>query len=166
MALIVPDVDEAIASFRRIMDWDSRTMIYERDHEDVDRESGAVSRSHVAMLPIGDCWLELIEPLSEGPLRKFLERTGGGIHHVGFMSDDIQSEWDRHARSRDDVGLIGREPLVNDRGVSFWFLHPRNNAGALVEIDSDWRRTSASDMTPIEPTPDWSGLPADRQPSG
>jgi catechol 2,3-dioxygenase-like lactoylglutathione lyase family enzyme len=157
VALIVPDVEAAIEHFRRMIDWDEARMIYERDIEDVDKATGNVTNSHTALIPIGDSFIELIQPLSEGPLMNFLKRTGGGFHHVGLVSDDVRADWDRQAGQRDELGVLGDWPTVNDRGVSFWFLHPKRNQGLMLEIDAAWLKTSASSMTPIEPTPDWDG---------
>src|SRR3954453_10985274 len=46
----------------------------------------------VAMLPIGESRIELLEPISDdSPISKFLEKRGGGIHHIAIEVDDIAS---------------------------------------------------------------------------
>jgi methylmalonyl-CoA/ethylmalonyl-CoA epimerase len=100
-------------------------------------------------------YLELIEPVSEGPMKKFLERTGGGLHHLGLTSNDVRREWKRMAADRERLGVIGDRPRVDQYDVSYWFLHPKQNYGTLLEIDAHWVKTSVSDMTPVEKTPDW-----------
>jgi methylmalonyl-CoA/ethylmalonyl-CoA epimerase len=157
IALIVDDLDASLAHFRKIFDVRDADLIYERDYEDVDRDTGNVDVMHFALFPVGEVYFELVEPVSpEGPMMKFLKRTGGGIHHIGLTSNDIRGEWRRHAQEREELGTLGERPRVDQYNVTYWFLHPKKNYGALFEIDSAWAKTSASDMTPIEPTPDWS----------
>src|SRR5918911_3812571 len=46
----------------------------------------------VAMLPIGETRVELLEPLSEAsPVAKFLEKRGAGVHHIAVRVDDIRA---------------------------------------------------------------------------
>lgn len=156
IGLIVEDLDASLDHFRRIFDFEDSEMIYERDYEDVDPETGAVDVMHTALFPVGEVYLELIEPVSDGPMKRFLERTGGGVHHIGITSGDLRSEWARHASQREEIGVIGDRPRVDKFDVSYWFLHPKANGRVMFEVDAAWAKTSASDMTPIEPTPDWS----------
>ncbi|MGB9182700.1 MAG: VOC family protein [Solirubrobacteraceae bacterium] len=153
IALIVDDLDASLMHFRQIFDFEDSEMIYERDYNDVNPETGASDVMHTALFPVGEVYFELIEPVSDGPMKKFLERTGGGIHHIGITSDDLREEWKRHASA--DVGVVGDKPRVDQFHVSYWFLHPKNNHRVLFEVDAAWAKTSVSDMTPIEPTPDW-----------
>lgn len=155
IGLIVDNLDESIEHFRRIFDVEDSRMIYERDYEDVDPETGNIDVMHTALFPVGEVYLELIEPVSEGPMKAFLERTGGGVHHIGITSDDLRDEWRRHSGQRDEVGVIGDRPRVDKFDVSYWFLHPKQNHRVLWEVDAAWAKTSVSDMTPIEPTPEW-----------
>jgi hypothetical protein len=110
---------------------------------------------HFALFPVGQVYFELIEPVSDGPMKNFLERTGGGVHHLGITTDDLRKEWAKHDGQRDKIGVIGERPRVDQYDVSYWFLHPKPNYRVLFEVDAAWAKTSASDMTPIEPTPDW-----------
>jgi methylmalonyl-CoA/ethylmalonyl-CoA epimerase len=153
IALIVEDLDASLAHFHQIFDFEDSAMIYERDYSDVDPETGASDVMHTALFPVGEVYFELIEPVSDGPMKKFLERTGGGIHHIGITSDDLREEWKRHTSA--NVGVVGDKPRVDQFDVSYWFLHPKNNHRVLFEVDAAWAKTSVSDMTPIEPTPDW-----------
>jgi methylmalonyl-CoA/ethylmalonyl-CoA epimerase len=155
IGIVVDDLDAALDHFRRIFDVADSQMIYERDYEDVNPETGAVDKMHFVLFPVGEVYLELIEPASDGPMKSFLERTGGGVHHLGITSDDIRAEWDRHERQREAIGTLGEKPRVDQYNVSYWFLHPKPNHRVLFEVDAAWAKTSASDMTPVEPTPAW-----------
>jgi catechol 2,3-dioxygenase-like lactoylglutathione lyase family enzyme len=155
IGIVVDDLDAALAHFRRLFDFDDRDLIYHRDYDDVDKETGAVDKMHFCLFPVGEVYMELIEPASDGPMKAFLDRTGGGFHHLGITSGDIKAEWERHSAGSEDFGVVG-SPRVDQFDVSYWFLHPKRNYKVLFEIDAAWAKTSASDMTPIEPTPDWS----------
>ena len=46
----------------------------------------------VAMLPIGESRIELLEPTSDdSPISKFLDKRGGGIHHIAVEVEDIEA---------------------------------------------------------------------------
>lgn len=155
IGIVVANLDEALDHFRTLFEVDDARMIYERDYDDVDPDTGAVDTMHFCLFPVGQVYLELIEPVSEGPMRKFLEARGGGVHHIAITSGDIRAEWSKHEAQRDDIGVVGDTPRVDQYDVSYWFLHPKKNHGVLFEVDAEWAKTSRSDMTPIEPTPDW-----------
>jgi|SRR4030042_1109678 len=78
--------------------------------------------------------LELIEPIgSEGIIQKFVEKHGGGLHHISLQVDDIELEM----KSLKDKGaqLVSDEPQVvkgtSNKGA---FLHPRSTNGILIEL--------------------------------
>ena len=61
----------------------------------------------------GDIEVELIQPIGEGPHMDFLDRTGGGIHHLGFFGDDLigdklKEEIDRLVKKGIKITLRGR----------------------------------------------------------
>jgi methylmalonyl-CoA/ethylmalonyl-CoA epimerase len=156
IGIVVDDLDAALEHFRALFDIDDRRLIYERNYEDTNEETGDADVMHFCLFPVGQVWFELIEPAGDGPMRTFLERTGGGIHHIGITSTDIAAEWRKHDGDRARFGVVNKKPRVDQYGVSYWFLHPKNNFRVLFEVDAEWAKTSASDMTPVEPTPDWS----------
>src|SRR3954447_26622720 len=57
-----------------------------------EREEVADQRVRVAMLPIGESRIELLEPTGpDSPVSKFLEKRGPGIHHIAVRVDDIRA---------------------------------------------------------------------------
>ncbi len=77
--------------------------------------------------------LELLEPLTEeSTVARFIEKKGGGLHHVAYRTDDIRGELSRLA----DAGfqLIDREPRPGAGGHSVAFLHPKSTGGVLIEL--------------------------------
>lgn len=155
IGIVVDNLDESLDHFRKLFDIREADLIYERDYEDVDADTGVAEVMHFALFPVGQVYMELIEPVSDGPVKKFLEKSGGGVHHLGITSNDIKAEWKLHEGMREELGVLGDKPRVDQYNVSYWFLHPKRNYGALFEVDAAWAKTSASDMTPVEPTPDW-----------
>src|SRR3569832_1334776 len=60
--------------------------------ENVHTEVVEEQKVRVAMLPIGESRIELLEPMSDdSPISKFIEKRGGGIHHVALEVDDIEA---------------------------------------------------------------------------
>jgi methylmalonyl-CoA/ethylmalonyl-CoA epimerase len=155
IGIVVDDLDAALDHFRTLFGFRESELIYERDYDDVNPDTGATDVMHFALFPVGEVYLELIEPVSEGPMKKYLERTGGGVHHLGITTNDLREDWKHHDANRETVGVVGERPRVDQYDVSYWFLHPKRNYNTLFEVDAQWAKTSRSDMTPVEPTPDW-----------
>lgn len=157
IGIVVEDLDAALAHFQQIFgEIREQDLIYYRDYEDVDPDTGQADIMHFALFPVGEVYLELIEPAKEdGAMKRFLDRRGEGFHHLGITTNDIKKEWLLHDELRDSIGTVEPRPRVDRYDVSYWFLHPKKNHGLLIEVDTAWAKTSASDMTPIESTPDW-----------
>src|SRR6185436_18412466 len=60
--------------------------------ENVHTETVEDQKVRFAMLTVGESRIELLEPISDdSPISKFLEKRGGGIHHVAVEVDDIEA---------------------------------------------------------------------------
>lgn len=87
----------------------------------------------VAFLPRGGSELELLEPYpGDGPIRKFMEKRGEGIHHICLEVDDIEASLAELARQ--GVQLIDATPRMNSRGQKIAFVHPKAAHGVLIEL--------------------------------
>lgn len=88
----------------------------------------------VAMLPIGETRIELLEPISDdSPISKFLEkRAGGGIHHIAVEVDDIEAALEKF-KSR-GIRLIDETPRIGAEGCLVAFVHPASAGGVLLEL--------------------------------
>jgi len=156
IAIVVPDLDEAMEHYTKLFDTDKRRVVIYRDYEDTDVNTGIVDVMDFALIEVGEVWFELIAPKkADGLMAKFLEKSGPGIHHIGMTSDNIVEEWKKQSKLKDDIGVLEKKPRVDQYDVSYWFLHPKKNYGVLWEVDAWWTKTSVSDMTPVEPTPNW-----------
>ena len=80
--------------------------------------------------------IELLEPLgADSPIAKFLERNpDGGIHHVCYEVDDILAARDR--LKGEGARVLGDgEPKIGAHGKPVLFLHPKDFAGTLIELE-------------------------------
>jgi len=87
----------------------------------------------VAMLPIGESRLELLEATSDdSPISKFLAKRGSGIHHIALRVDDIRATLaDLKLKG---ARLIDEEPRAGAGGCLVAFVHPSSTGGVLIEL--------------------------------
>jgi methylmalonyl-CoA/ethylmalonyl-CoA epimerase len=82
--------------------------------------------------------VELLEPYRPEHndfLVRFLDATGGGVHHLTFKTDDVAAE-------RERLRGLGIEPVGVDFSSPGWkemFIHPKDGHGTVIQIaQSDW----------------------------
>ena len=90
----------------------------------------------VVFIDTGNCKIELLEPLGEeSPIASFLEKNpSGGMHHLCYEVDDILAARDRLMASGARV-LGDGAPKTGAHGKPVLFLHPKDFAGTLVELE-------------------------------
>jgi methylmalonyl-CoA/ethylmalonyl-CoA epimerase len=86
----------------------------------------------VVFLEFGDSYFELLEPVEEGTISRFLDRNGPGIHHVALETDDVEDALD--AARDHGVELIDDESRPGAWGHDVAFLHPKSTGGVLIEF--------------------------------
>ncbi|MCG3159765.1 MAG: hypothetical protein JMDDDDMK_00785 [Acidobacteria bacterium] len=87
----------------------------------------------VAMLPIGESRIELLEATSaETPVGKFLAKRGPGIHHLCVEVNDINAKLSELRAC--GVRLIDEQPRVGAGGALVAFVHPSSTGGVLIEL--------------------------------
>ena len=90
----------------------------------------------VAMIPVAESRIELLEPTAEdSPVGKFLKKRGEGLHHVALHVEDIAGTL-RALKAR-GVRLISDEVRVGAGGHLYFFVHPSSAGGVLLEICQD-----------------------------
>jgi len=115
-------IDEALALWRDVLG-------LEIDSTEEVPEQGV----RVAMLPIGDSHIELLEPLSlDSPVGKFLEKRGPGIHHLAVRVTDIRASL-AHLKEK-GTRLIDETPRTGAGGCLVAFVHPSSANGVLLEL--------------------------------
>lgn len=101
----------------------------ELTHTEVVEEQGV----RVAMLPLGEPRIELLEPTREdSPVAKFLEKRGAGIHHIAVRVDDIRASLSELKAK--GARLIDETPRVGAGGCLVAFVHPSAAGGVLLEL--------------------------------
>jgi len=101
--------------------------------ENVHTETVEDQKVRVAMLPIGESRIELLEPTSEdSPISKFLEKRGGGIHHIAVEVENIEAALTK--LKREGARLIDEKPRIGAEGCLVAFVHPLSTNGVLLEL--------------------------------
>jgi methylmalonyl-CoA/ethylmalonyl-CoA epimerase len=96
-------------------------------------EEVADQKVKTAFFMVGQTKIELLESTdAEGPIGRFLEKKGQGVHHLAFAVDDVNkslSELDEKG-----VRLIDKTSRKGAEGLKIGFLHPKSTMGVLTEI--------------------------------
>ncbi len=96
-------------------------------------ETVAQEKVRLAMVPLGESRIELLEPMSEdSPIAKFLAKRGEGIHHVSLRVDNLAATV--AALKKAGVRLINDQIQVGAGGHLYVFVHPSSAGGVLLEL--------------------------------
>ncbi|MCF1421830.1 MULTISPECIES: methylmalonyl-CoA epimerase [Mangrovimonas] len=88
-----------------------------------------------AFFLVGDTKIELLESTSpDGPIGKYIEKRGPGIHHLAFAVDSANKAL-KQAEER-GVRLIDAQSRKGAEGLNIGFLHPKSTNGVLTELCS------------------------------
>lgn len=125
VAIVVPDLAAAVAMYRDTLGAEVSAPMVLPEH-------GVTT----VFVELPNTKIELLHPLGDGsPIAKFLERNpGGGMHHVCYEVGDILAARDRLAAQGARV-LGDGEPRTGAHGKPVLFLHPKDFAGTLVELE-------------------------------
>jgi methylmalonyl-CoA/ethylmalonyl-CoA epimerase len=122
IGVAVDDLDEAIALY-------GERLGMPLQHRETVEDQGV----EAVLLGVGASHVELLRPLGpDTAVGKFLARSGPGLHHVAFGTDDIESALD--AARGAGLELIDERPRVGIRGSRVAFLHPKSTGGVLTEL--------------------------------
>ena len=87
----------------------------------------------VAMLPIGEATIELVEPLHDkSEVSGFLAKRGAGIHHIALRSENVDE--DVATLKNRDVRLTSEQAAPGAHGCRVAFIHPKASGGVLLEL--------------------------------
>lgn len=99
-------------------------------------EEVAEQKVKTAFFMVGQTKIELLESTDpEGPIGKFIEKRGEGVHHIAFAVDNLEErlkEAEQHG-----VRLIDCAPRKGAEGMSIAFMHPKSTFGVLTELCED-----------------------------
>ena len=100
--------------------------------EEIERETEEEQNIKVAMIPVGESRIELLESTtSDGVIARFIANKGEGIHHLAIEVSDIKGELEKLKAK--GIPLIDAEPRTGYGGSKIAFLHPKATK-ALLEL--------------------------------
>lgn len=125
VAIAVPDLDAATALYNGTLGAEVGPPQDEPDHG-----------VRVVFVTLPNTKVELLHPLGDdSPIAGFLAKNpAGGIHHICYEVPDIAAARDRLSRDGARV-LGGGEPKIGAHGKPVLFLHPKDFAGCLIELE-------------------------------
>jgi len=96
-------------------------------------EEVADQKVRTAFFRVGDTKIELLESTDpQGPIGKFIENRGPGVHHLAFAVDQVGEALKQ--ASDQGVRLIDEVPRKGAEGLQIGFLHPKSTQGVLTEF--------------------------------
>lgn len=99
-------------------------------------EEIADQKVKTAFFKVGQTKIELLESTDpEGPIGKFLEKKGAGIHHLAFAVSDVNSALQQASDA--GIQLIDKQGRKGAEGLTIGFLHPKSTLGVLTEFCSE-----------------------------
>ncbi len=125
IGIAVADLQEAIRYYEEVIGLECYAI------EDIEDQ-----KVRTAFFKVGDTKIELLESTDpEGPVGKFIEKKGPGIHHMAFAVADVNKALEGAAEK--GVKLIDQEGRKGAEGLQIGFLHPKSTFGVLTEFCSD-----------------------------
>jgi methylmalonyl-CoA/ethylmalonyl-CoA epimerase len=121
LAIVVPDTDSALAIWR---DRFGFPVLFSEVVND-----GAARLTH---LDLGNTQLQLVEPLKEGPLSRWLDENGPGLHHFCLSVEDVGEAFAESAGRGLPPGQA--QPHQGTRGKRAGFLDRMATGGIAVEL--------------------------------
>ncbi len=122
IGIAVGDLEKALSFYR-----DQIGLVF-NGIEEIDEQ-----KVRVAFLPVGESEIELLESTDPaGPVGKFIEKKGEGVHHLAFRVSDIEDKLEQ--LKEQGVALIDEKPRYGAGGAKIAFLHPKSTGGVLVEL--------------------------------
>jgi methylmalonyl-CoA/ethylmalonyl-CoA epimerase len=122
IGIAVTDLEESIAYYEKVLGLECYAI-----------EEVMDQKVRTAFFRVGDTKIELLESTDpEGPIGKFIEKKGPGIHHLAFAMENVEEAL-KHAADQ-GVRMIDQVPRKGAEGLQIGFLHPKSTFGVLTEF--------------------------------
>ena len=104
--------------------------------EVVGEETVEAEQVHLAMVPVGESRIELLEATSpDSAIARFITKRGEGLHHIALRVSDLAATVERLKRK--GARLISEDIKVGAGGHLYVFVHPSSTGGVLLELCED-----------------------------
>jgi methylmalonyl-CoA/ethylmalonyl-CoA epimerase len=122
IAIVVPKIDDALEF------WQEALGLSLEHVEEVGEQETVV-----AMIPVGESEIELVQPTTEtSGMASYMAKRGPGLHHICFKVDDLEAALARLKAK--GIQLVNEEPVIGAGGRKVAFVHPKGASGVLVEL--------------------------------
>ena len=124
IGIAVESIDEAIPFYEKVLGLKCYKV------EEIEDQ-----KVKTAFFMVGQTKIELLESTSpDGPIGKFIEKKGPGIHHLAFAVDNTNESLNE--LDKKGIRLIDKEGRKGAEGLNIGFIHPKSTLGVLTEICS------------------------------
>ena len=121
IGIAVRSIDDTLAIYERLMPVQEK------------RTEVASQKAKVALVPVGEITLELLEPTSEdSAIGKFIAERGEGLHHIAFEVDDIEAAMADYRTK--GFRFLYDQPAPGKFGSRVNFMHPKETGRVLIEL--------------------------------
>jgi methylmalonyl-CoA/ethylmalonyl-CoA epimerase len=122
IGIAVRNLDEAIPFYEQVLGLKCYSIEEVKDQ-----------KVRTAFFKVGQTKIELLESTDpEGPIGKFLENRGEGVHHMAYAVENIK-DCLKEVEEK-GIRLIDQQPRKGAEGLSIAFLHPKSTMGVLTEL--------------------------------
>lgn len=131
MTYLIDHLGIAVKSLKQARSFYEQLGLQVAEEEMVEHE-----KVKVAMIPVGESRIELLEPTSsDSVIAKFLEKRGEGLHHVALHVPDLSHAVETLKAS--GTRFISDEIKIGAGGHLYVFVHPSSAGGVLLELCQD-----------------------------
>ncbi|MDX2414607.1 MAG: methylmalonyl-CoA epimerase [Bacteroidales bacterium] len=125
IGIAVKSLDEAIPYYEEILGLKCYSV-----------EEVSDQKVKTAFFKLGETKIELLESTDpEGPVGRFIEKRGEGVHHIAFAVNNINKKLEELEGK--GIRLIDKESRKGAEGLDIAFLHPKSTFGVLTEFCED-----------------------------
>lgn len=122
IAIAVKNLDDAISYYENVFKLKCYAVETVKDQ-----------KVRTAFFKVGQTKIELLESTDpDGPVGKFIQRRGEGVHHIAFNVNNLPEKL-REVEKK-GILLIDKVPQKGAEDFNIAFLHPKSTFGVLTEF--------------------------------